>query len=132
MTHCLSKSKTLMTDKMFCRHRGLFIKPEQDCRYCAWYECEQHPYHVPYGMLWDKALSKCPLMKHTGRSDMKGCKIEWDERQETCRRWRWFQGHGRREEYGDPCETCTLPRKCKHRGETGRLDMEIIECRKKS
>lgn len=46
----------------YCTIRKLFIRPSNDCRYCAWYECESHPHHVP-GLVMTKILTNKPKKK---------------------------------------------------------------------
>lgn len=110
---------------MYCEHRKLWIRPTIDCRRCAWFDCPDHPNGVDE-VTMQRILSDCPTYRRAKRRDMPASgKVEWDGLKTTCRRWRWFKGN----QAGDPCENCSLPRPCDHRGERGKIELELAQKR---
>lgn len=101
-------------NQIVCIRRGLFIRPERDCRHCVWYECGMHPRHI-YWPAIRTTLTKCTTRKRS-RPDCKGKKKVWDGTQKHCARFNTLQ----KGKYGEhPCMNCTLNRPCKFRGEHG-------------
>ena len=94
-----------------CERRGLWIRPEKDCRRCALYECERHPRHI----FWPSVkciLAKCKTMRRY-RPDCKGKKKPWDGTQQHCARFNALSKG--KPGYEDPCDNCTLNRPCQSR-----------------
>lgn len=106
----------------FCTGRKLYLRPERDCKHCAWYECPRHPLHFKWPKV-KEILASCwtfnpaiPEPGKPGRNKFPKGGIPWDGKtKKLCQRYnKYFKSDAE-----DPCVTCTLCRPCIHRGELG-------------